>query len=239
MKLLISLTSLLIDSLFAYGKEIIGYFANAGVPELLTSKPYLAAKEAYARMEQGFKKARKNAYTQELQELDAERVQVFKAIRKLVTGYLHSDEEEEVAAAKRIDALLDHFGADFLWLSYAKKTASISKFLSEIKSAEYAPSVAVMRMESKVTKLDTVEGKFERSYTLSVEDKAAHDAVESASDSRREFEQAVRKLMSYLEVKMMEDENPKLEALGRSITAYNTKFEQNEAKGETNKESKP
>lgn len=229
MKLLISLTKRLIDSLVGYGKEIIGYFETAEIPELLTAKPFLKAKESYTRMVQGYMKARKNAYTELLFSLDAQRDSAYRIFRTVVQGLMYSEVPAEAAAAQRLNVLFEQYGAEFLDLSYVKETAQLSKFILEMQKPENAADIATLKQEPKMAKLVNAAKKFDDTYTLGVEDKAALAAYDSASVARREFEADLRKLMVYVEV-MMDANDPKWVALCQKIEAFNIKFEQNEAK---------
>lgn len=227
--MIIALSKRLIDSLVGYGKEVISYFENAEIPELLTAKPYTRVKESYTLMVQGYMKARKNAYTELLFSLDALRDSAYRVFQSIVEGLVYSEVPAEAAAAQLLKRLFDQYGNEFLIYSYVKETAQMSKFLQELKKPEYAAAIATLKQEAKVVKLEDAEKKFEATYTLSVEDKAAHAAYESASAGRREFEEAMRKMMSYVELMAM-DNDPKWVALCQKIEAFNIKFEQNEAK---------
>jgi hypothetical protein len=229
MKLLISLTRRLIDSIVGYGKEVISYFESAEMPELLTAKPFTKVKESYTRMVQGYMKARKNAYTELLFSLDALRDSAYKILQTVVEGLVYSEVPAEAAAAQLLKRLFDQYGNDFLIYSYVKETAQMSKFIQELKKPEYAAAIATLKQEPKMVKLEDAEKKFEETYTLSVEDKAAHAAYESASAARKEFEEDMRKMMNYVELMAMNGD-PKWLALCQKIEAFNIKFEQNEAK---------
>lgn len=242
MKLFISLTKRLIDSLVGYGKEIIAYFENAGIPELLTAKPFLKAKDSYTRMVQGYMKARKNAYTELLFSLDALRDTAYRIFRTVIQGFLYSEVPAEVAAAQRLNVLFEQYGAEFLEMSYVKESAQLSKFILELQKPENTADIALLKQEPKMAKLLNAAKKFDDTYTLGIEDKAALAAFDSASVARREFEGDLRKLMVYVEA-MMDANDPKWVALCQKIEAFNIKFEQNEAKSKdkdkTNKDDAP
>lgn len=229
MKMIIALSKRLIDSIVGYGKEIIGYFENAEIPELLTAKPFIKVKESYGRMVQGYMKARKNAYTDMLFTLDALRDSAYRIFQTVMQGFLYSEVPAEVAAAQLLNRLFEQYGTDFLIYSYVKETAQMSKFIQELKKPEYAAAIATLKMGVKVTKLEDAEMKFEEAYTLSVKDKAAHAAYGSASVARREFVEDLHKLLVYAEA-TMDANDPKWVALCQNIKAFNIKFEQNEAK---------
>lgn len=229
MNLIIALSKKLIDSIVGYGKEIISYFENAGIADIATAKPLVKVKEAFARMEQGYMKARKNAYTQQLFALDATRDNAYRIFRTVLQGSLYSEVPEEVTAAQRLNRVFEQYGAAFLELSYVKETAQMSKFIIDMKKPENAAAIAALKMEAKMTKLEEAEKKFEDTYSLSISDKAARDAYDSASAARREFELAIHRLMNYAELKAM-DGDAKWIALCQKIEAFNTKFEQNEGK---------
>lgn len=229
MKMIIALSKRLIDSIVGYGKEVISYFESAEIPELLTAKPFTKVKESYTRMVQGYMKARKNAYTELLFSLDALRDSAYKILQTVVEGLVYSEVPAEAAAAQLLKRLFDQYGNDFLIYSYVKETAQMSKFIQELKKPEYAAAIATLKQEPKMVKLEDAEKKFEETYTLSVEDKAAHAAYESASAARKEFEEDMRKMMNYVELMAMNGD-PKWLALCQKIEAFNIKFEQNEAK---------
>jgi hypothetical protein len=237
MKLLISLTKRLIDSLVGYGKEIIGYFEAAEIPELLTAKPFLKAKDSYTRMVQGYLKARKNAYTELLFSLDAQRDSAYRIFRTVVQGLMYSEVPAEAAAAQRLNVLFEQYGAEFLELSYVKETAQLSKFILELQKPENTASIATLKQEPKMTKLLNAAKKFDDTYTLGVEDKAALAAFDSASEARRDFEGDLRKLMVYVEA-MMDASDLKWVALCQKIEAFNIKFEQNEGKAKSKDKDK-
>ncbi len=238
MKLMISLTKRLIDSLVGYGKELIGYFEDAGIPEVLTSKPFLMVKESYETMCNGYMKARKNAYTDLLFTYDTGRDNAYRAFRSIVQGLVYSDVPAQAAAALQINRLFDQYGSDFLEFSYIKETGKMTSFIQDLKKPENATCVATLQQESKVLKIEDFENKFESTYSLSVGDKAARDAYDSASAARTEFELAVRKLMSYVDLKMMESTDPKWQALCQKIVAFNTTFEQRETQRDSKEQSK-
>lgn len=227
--MIIALSKRLIDSIVGYGKEVIGYFENAEIPELLTAKPFTKVKESYTLMVQGYMKARKNAYTELLFSLDVLRDNAYKIFQTVVQGLMYSEDPAEAAAAQLLKRLFDQYGNDFLIYSYVKETAQMSKFIQELKKPEYAAAVATLRQGVKMAKLEDAETKFEETYTLSVEDKAAHAAYESASAARKDFEEDMRKMMNYVELMAMNGD-PKWIALCQKVEAFNIKFEQNEAK---------
>ena len=235
MKLLISLSKKLIDSVLGYGKELLGYFETSGIAELVISKPYVRYKDAYVQMELGYMKARKNAYTDMLLTLDFERDTAYRVLRTVVEAAVFNEDSAEVAAAQLVKRLFDQYGADFLDDSYVKETAKMSKFLAELKKPENAAAIATLKLTAKLAKLQSAEDKFEQHYSLSVGDKASRDAFVSASDSRKAFEQATRLMMSYVELNLLNGD-PKWEALAAQISAFNITFEQRETQRSAPKE---
>jgi hypothetical protein len=229
MKLLISLTRRLVDSLVGYGKEIISYFEDSGIAELVTAKPFVKAKDSYTRMVQGYMKARKNAYTDQLFTLDVQRDAAYRILRTVLQGFLYSEVPAEVAAAQRLNVLFEQYGAEFLDASYVKETAQLSKFLLELKKPENVADAATLKLTGKVDKLVDAAKKFDDTYSLSVDDQVARAAFDSATEARRDFEAELHRLMVYVEA-MMDAADPKWVALCQKVEAFNIKFEQNEAK---------
>lgn len=171
MKLFVSLTRKLIDSVMAYGKAIQGFFVESGLPEALTSKPYQNFIDTYNRMEAGYMKARKYAFTQKLIELDDARDLQYRALRRLVDGLSYTDNAEEAGAGKLLLRLFGQYGQTFLTHSYLKESAKMSSFLADLKKPEYAAAVVTLKLEAKVAKLDDLEVKFEQTYQLRIKDK--------------------------------------------------------------------
>ena len=80
MKLTVALARTKLDDEIGYGYALISAAESLALPELLTSKPYLRLTEAHEKLSDGRYKPRKNAYTEELRDIDRRRDRSYRSL---------------------------------------------------------------------------------------------------------------------------------------------------------------
>lgn len=221
MKLFISLVKKTIDVLVEYGKEIVQGVEASGLPELASSRSFIALKESYGKLVDGYNKERKSAYTEKLAALNDARKNSYRAMRITTQSFLYSEDEDEVSAAGLLDNLFKQNGTQFQNMSYSRISAQLRRLIESFSGSDAARAIALLKLYNKLLKLVNDEKAFEESYNASLEAKKTVQQINSATVVRKEFEKAMGRFTTYLEVILLENPSPQLESLCHSISRLN------------------
>lgn len=229
MKLVISLGRFILKDMAGYGSELNDLAVGAGIPELLTAKPYLRYKDFYARFTEGYKVSSKGKFTDLLLELDQKRGNSYRALFHGVQSFLYSDVAAEAQAAKTLNVLFEFYGLEFTNGSYEGETGTLNKLIVDLQKPENAAAVATLKFEAKVAQLVKDMGAFDATYKDTLKDVAEQKSFVAATTVRNEFEKETKNFLSYLQGKLLEDSDPKWEALCKNVVALNDRLEKLEA----------
>jgi len=225
MKLAISLKGYILKDMAGYGSELKGLAVGAGIPELLTSKPYLRYVGAYDTFNDGFKLSTKGKFTDLLIELDQKRGYTYRGLFHGVQSFLYSDVAAEVQAAKTLNTLFEFYGFEFTNGSYEGETGMLNKFTTDLKKPENAAAIATLKLEAKVAQLVRDMGAFDATYKDSLLDVTEQKTFIAATTVRNEFEKETKNLLLYLQGKLLEGSDPKWEALCSNVVTLNQRME--------------
>lgn len=228
-KLFSSLRSCLLDTLMGYTKELLIILTSAEIPELLTTKSFIKVKNAYTKMEEGYKQLRKSPFTDKIQVLVQKRAHSFKALQLSVQSYLYSDVAEEKTAAETLIPLITEYGAEFSKASNSGSTGKIVNFIEDIKKPNYAAAVTALKEEPRVQQLLKDEASYEEMFLKSIKGEAENDEAAVASSQRSELNDSLKDLFTYIEVTAKESSDAKWATLQNNIAIHNNRIE----KGET------
>lgn len=212
-----------------YGSELNGLAVGAGIPELVIAKPYLRFLGAYDKFNDGFKLSSKGKFTDLLLELDQKRGNSYRALYHGVQSFLYSDVAAEAQAAKTLNVLLEFYGLEFTNGTYEGETGTLNKLIADLQKPENAAAIAVLKLEAKVAQLVKDMGAFDATYKDSLKDVAEQKSFVAATTVRNEFEKETKNFLSYLQGKLLEDSDPKWEALCKNVVALNETIEKKEA----------
>ncbi|WP_320052611.1 DUF6261 family protein [uncultured Acetobacteroides sp.] len=229
MNLYFSTSKMLLKDEVDYGKKLDSQVVGSGIEGLTTSKPYLLFKEANANLARGYMLSRKSEFTERLFELDQKRGNSYRGLYHGVQSYLYSDVAAEVLAAKRLNVLFEHYGFDFLEGSYSGESSTLASFIEDLKKPENAAALVALKLEPKQAQLVNDVTAFDTTYSQKVDDKDSKADFVAATRVRREFEQATKNILVYVQGKLLEDSNPKWETLCSKILLLNQDAEKTEA----------
>lgn len=229
MKINLSLKGYILKDVVGYGTELDGLAVNAGIPTLLTAKPYLTFKSSLAGMNEGFKLSFKSDFTELLAELDWKRGRSYTSLHHGVLSFAYSDIPAEEEAAQTLIKLFDTYGFEFINGTYEGETGLEMSFIADLKKPENAAAVATLKLEAKVAQLEKDVNTFSTTYKESLADAAEKKNFVAASNVRNEFEKATKNFQVYLQGKLLEDTDPKWEALCAQVVALNVRMLRSEA----------
>jgi len=229
MKLTVSLARTKLDEEIGYGYALISAAESMALPELLTSKPYLRLTEAHEKLSNGRHKHRKNAYTEELRELDRRRDRSYRSLVLAIQSASCSGFAEEEAAAKPLMALVEHYGSSFTRGSTGGESAYLTKLLIDLKSPSCAIAVGKLGLNRKVAQIEELESEFAHCQSLSISNRTEQKRTLSASNVRHDFEEAVRVFMVYLQAKMMDEEDERWQKFCGRVSTLNKELATREA----------
>ncbi len=229
MSLYFSTSKMLLKDVVDYGKKLDSQVIGSGIEGLTTSKPYLRFKEANANLGQGYMLSRKSEFTEKLFELDQKRGNSYRGLYHGVQSFLYSDVPAEVLAAKRLNVLFEHYGFDFLEGSYSGESSTLASFIDDLKKPENAAAIVTLKFEPKQAQLVNDVTTFDTTYNQKVDDKDSKADFVAATRVRREFEQATKNFLAYVQGKLLEDSDPKWETLCSKILLLNQDVMKTEA----------
>jgi hypothetical protein len=229
MKMVIYLGKLKLNTLFGYGKELVGYVDAAGIPVLLTSKPYVQMNDSLVKLNEGYELTRKSAFTDMLFDLDQKCDRSYRSFSYGVQSFIYSDIPAEAQAAKTLNVLLEQYGTAFLDEPYLNESGKMSKFIEELKQPMNAAAVATLKLESRQAQLTNDAASVSAVLGQSSAEKGARSTYVAATKVRTEFEKAASTFLNYVEIKLLEESDPKWEALCEKIVGLNERLEKSEA----------
>ncbi len=229
MKMVIYLGKLKLNTLVGYGKELVGYADAAGIPVLLTSKPYVLLNNSFVKLNEGYELSRKSAFTDLLIDLDQKCDRSYRAFSYGVQSFIYSDIPAEAQAAKTLNVLLEQYGTAFLDEPYLNESGKMFKFLEELKKPENAAAIVTLKLEPKQAQLTNDAARVSDALGQSSAEKGARSTYVAATKVRTEFEKAASTFLNYVEIKLLEENDPKWEALCEKIVGLNQRLEESEA----------
>ena len=229
MKLTVALARTKLDDEIGYGYALISAAESLALPELLTSKPYLRLTEAHEKLSDGRYKPRKNAYTEELRDIDRRRDRSYRSLVLAIQSAACSGFADEEEAAKPLVALIEHYGSSFTRGSTGGESAYLNKLLVDLKSPSCAAAISQLGLEKKVAQIEELESEFARCQSLSDGDRGAKMHILSASTVRHDFEEAVRVFMVYLQAKLMEEDDERWSKFCGRVSTLNKELATREA----------
>ena len=229
MKLTVALARTKLNDEVGYGYALIAAAESVAPPALMASKPYLRLAEAYEKLSDGQYKHRKNAYTEELRELDRRRDRSFRSLALAIQSAACSGYEDEEAAAKPLVELMERYGSSFTHGSNMGETGLLTKLLIDLKSGSCAEGVGTLGLGRKVAQLEELEAEFAGCQSLSDGDRGEKMSILSASNVRHDFEEAVRVFMVYLQAKLLEEEDERWQQFCGRVSTLNKELATREA----------
>lgn len=229
MKLTVALARTKLNDEVGYGYALTAVAESVAPSALMASKPYLRLTAAYEKLSDGRYKVRKNPYTQELREIDRRRDRSFRSLALAIQSAACSGFADEEDAAKPLTELFKRYGSSFTRGSNVGETGMLTKFLIDLKAGSCAMAVEKLGLALKVAQLEALEVEFLRCQCLSDGDRTETKRILSASNVRRDFEEAVRVFMVYLQAKLMEEDDEQWSKFCGEVSVLNEEMEKREA----------
>ncbi|MDR2906930.1 MAG: DUF6261 family protein [Bacteroidales bacterium] len=154
----------------------------------------------HEREDASLEQMRKNEHTLTLADLDAKRDSVYRGLALLVEAYSHSLMPDEVEAATRIQAVLDHYG-NFTQASYLKETATIYNLVQDL-SSRCQSEIETIYAVRFLSNLNASNREFQDLMDKRHDDNAANQ-VENLRDLRLEADALYRKIVSIIDASII------------------------------------
>lgn len=136
----------------------------------------------------------------ELKEKDEVRDNALRSFYYLVQGFLHHPDKAISVEAKKLMAVLNHYGLEITKESYATESSLISSLLIDLGNADLQASIAKLSgCAELIAALRTAEDIFEATRLQYDENKAGEGTLSSATNLKREAVKLINtKLVVYL-----------------------------------------
>ena len=148
----ITLSRLRNDANFQFHTEF-KELAEKQTPEALKIKPqfddYLPL---YEKVDLAFKKINKSSITEQIQDADKARDNIWKSLTEINTAALRHFDGEVQSAAKRLKIVFDTYG-NIARKSLNEQTSATYNILQDLESSKYAPDVAKVGLGEWVAEL--------------------------------------------------------------------------------------
>jgi hypothetical protein len=193
-------------------------------PEALKIKPqYEAYLPLYEKVDLALKKISKSAITEQIQEADKARDNIWKGLVETNTTALRHFSEEVQAAAKRLKIVFDTYG-NIAKKTLNEQTSATYNILQDLESGKYAPDVAKVGLVQWVVELKSLNTAFAELVRERVDEGSLKvDIV--LRKARMQLDEAyyaiVERVNALVVVEGAEDYEPFIRKLNISIAKYN------------------
>ena len=155
----IALNRLRNDANFQFHTEFKELAERLG-PEALNIKPQFEAYlPHYEKVDLAFKKIVKSSITEQMQEADKARDNIWRGLVETNTTALRHFSEEVQAAAKRLKIVFDTYG-NIAKKTFNEQTSATYNILQDLESSKYAPDVARVGLSQWVSELKARNNAF-------------------------------------------------------------------------------
>lgn len=136
----------------------------------------------------------------DLEAQDELRDEEIRALYYLVLGLLHHPDEAIKAAAKKVFAVLEHYGLSVAAESFATESALVGSMLADLaKPGLQGPIAALSGCAERIAKLQVGENNFDTARIAFEEEKAREGTLENATDIKKRVVSLINeKLVVYL-----------------------------------------
>ena len=110
-----------------------------------------------------------------------------------------------------------------------KKIKEAPKSWDDLKKPENAAAIVTLKLEPKQAQLTNDAARVSDALGQSSAEKGARSTYVAATKVRTEFEKAASTFLNYVEIKLLEENDPKWEALCEKIVGLNQRLEESEA----------
>ncbi len=143
-----------------------------------------------------------------LEEKDELRDNKLRAVNYVVLGFIHHPDETISSAAKKVDAVFDHYGLNIINESYATESSFIKSLLGDFDSPEIQIAIAAMPgLPQIVDDLKAAQTGFEEAELLFQNEKAKEGSQENATEVKQTVLSLINdKLVTYLNAMVLVDE---------------------------------
>lgn len=135
-----------------------------------------------------------------VKDLDKRRDRVYIGIRTYVSSMLYSLDDEAVAAATRIDSVLEKHGAGIEKMPFLEESMMLRKLLTDLRSPSLAADVEKIGLTPKLADLEVATTDFEEVFNDRTADQAAIKEQLSVTAQRRKLEEAIRNYLALANV---------------------------------------
>lgn len=144
----------------------------------------------------------------DLEVKDEQRDNKVRAIYYLVMGFIHHPDETISTAAKKVDAVFEHYGVDIVSQSYSSESSLIESLLIDFANPDLQPSItALPGLSQIITDLRTAQTAFEQAQVLFEEEKAKEGIEDNATKIKKVVITIINdKLVIYLRAMVQVDQ---------------------------------
>jgi uncharacterized protein Yka (UPF0111/DUF47 family) len=206
-KLSINLSLLTSSNLITLGLLLAETSMKSG-SESIKNSPIIATLLTVAK--QLFDAINRESYSKlspKVKDLDKRRDGVYIGVRTYVTSMLYSIDETIVAAATRIEQVLDKHGVGIEKKHYLEESTLLRKLLADLKAPELAADILKIGLTRQLAELETAMNDFDAVFNERTVDEVSIKEQLSVTAQRRELEEAIRNFIGYANYTALADPN--------------------------------
>lgn len=143
--------------------------------------------------------------SKKVKALDKRRDGVYIGVRTYITSMLYSIDESIVAAATRIEQVLDKHGTGIERKNYLEESTLLRKVLEDLKAPELAADIIKVGLTRQLAELETAMNDFDAVFNERTVDEVSIKEQLSVSAQRRELEEAIRNFIGYANYSALAD----------------------------------
>ena len=153
-----------------------------------------------------------------LEEKDELRDNKVRAVKYIVLGFMQHPDTAISSAAKKVDAVFEHYGLDIVYESYATESSLIKSLVGDFETTEIKAAIALLPgLTQIVDDLKAAQAGFEEAQLSFQNEKAAEGNKENATAVKQKVLSIINdKIVIYLNAMVLVDE-AKYGGLGGTI----------------------
>ncbi len=148
--------------------------------------------EQYSIYEQVYMKKTYSGKGELVAEADRKRDVLFSKMKKFLDGYRQIETMPNAQAADELYHTFKDFGLGLYRLNYARETAQLNKLIEELKKVENTEKLEALNLTDFFAQLKNAQTNFEKLYNEQAEDNADLHHIPSATEIRKNLEEALR-----------------------------------------------
>ncbi len=196
----ISFSKISTKELATLAKRVIKASKSGDYTVLADNELLQKVEEQYAIYYQVYTKKTYSGKGELVAEADHTRDVLFSKIKKFLDGYRQIETMPNAQMADELYHIFKDFGLGLYKLNYANESAQLNKLIEELEKEENTEKLTALNLTDSLAQLKASQLHFEQVYNEQAEDNADLHHMPSATEIRKDLEEALRDYFGLLTV---------------------------------------